>query len=194
MYREHLDFAHVCEDHVWRIYGFLAYRVRDRTTAEDLTQATFERALRAWSRFDPQRASETTWLLAIARNLTIDHHRRERRMSQQLIDERVLPAVPGPEQRLDGSPELLDALAQLSDRDREVIALRFGGDLNGPEIAELLGLSLSNVQQIVSRSLRRLRQLLEAHEPLSATSAPMARITAPQPMSPATSSLMRAGR
>ena len=41
-----------------------------------------------------------------------------------------------------------------------VIALRFGGDLNGPEIAELLGLSLANVQQILSRSLRRLRTLL----------------------------------
>jgi hypothetical protein len=39
-----------------------------------------------------------------------------------------------------------------------VLAPRFGGDLTGPEIAELLGLSLSNVQQILSRSLRRLRR------------------------------------
>ncbi|MGI9183632.1 MAG: RNA polymerase sigma factor [Solirubrobacteraceae bacterium] len=63
------DFAHVYRDHVWRIYGFVAYRVRDRQLAEDLTQATFERALRAWGRFDPRRASESTWLMAIARNL-----------------------------------------------------------------------------------------------------------------------------
>jgi len=45
----------------------------------------------------------------------------------------------------------------LGDRDRELIALRFGGDLTGPEIAELTGLSLANVQQILSRSLRRMR-------------------------------------
>ena len=53
------------------------------------------------------------------------------------------------------------ALATLSQRDREIIALRFGGDLTGPEIAELLGLSLANVQQILSRSLRRLRAELD---------------------------------
>ena len=57
--------------------------------------------------------------------------------------------------------ELIEALTHLSDRDREVIALRFGGDLTGPEIAAVLDLSLANVQQILSRSLRKLRGLLE---------------------------------
>src|ERR1700685_4437837 len=160
MYGEHLDFARVCEDHVWRVYGFLAYRARDRETAEDLTQATFERALRAWSRFDPRRASENTWLLAIARNLLIDHHRRDRSRQHQPIDEELVPTVEGPEQHLGASPELIEALGQLAERDREVLALRFGGDLTGPEIAAMLDLSLSNVQQILSRSLRKLRGLL----------------------------------
>lgn len=159
--RAQSEFARVYEEHVWRVYGFLAYRLRDRDGAEDLTQATFERALRAWSRFDPRRASESTWLLAIARNLLIDHHRRDRSDRLQPIDERVAPTVSGPEERFTTSPELIDALAQLSERDREVLALRFGGDLTGPEIAELLGLSLANVQQITSRSLRKLRELLE---------------------------------
>jgi RNA polymerase sigma-70 factor (ECF subfamily) len=147
---------------VWRVYGFVAYRLRGRELAEDLTQATFERALRAWSRFDPRRGSERTWLLAIARNLVIDHHRRDRSDRHQELDERVLPLLAGPEPRAGTSPELIEALAQLGDRDREVVALRFGGDLTGPEIAGMLGLSLSNVQQILSRSLRRLRALLES--------------------------------
>ncbi len=43
-----------------------------------------------------------------------------------------------------------------------MLALRFGGDLTGPEIAALLELSLANVQQILSRSLRKLRVLVEA--------------------------------
>jgi RNA polymerase sigma-70 factor (ECF subfamily) len=156
------DFVRVYEEHVWRVYAFLAYRLRDRQTAEDLTQATFERALRAWSRYDPRRASETTWLLAIARNLLIDHHRRDRSSRLEPIDERVAPTVPGPDERFAASPELVAALAELSDRDREVIALRFGADLTGPEIADLVGLTLANVQQILSRSLRKLRGLLEA--------------------------------
>ena len=59
------------------------------------------------------------------------------------------------------SSELLGALARLTERDREVLALRFGGDMSGPEIAQLMNLSLANVQQILSRSLRKLRGLLE---------------------------------
>lgn len=164
MKRGQTDFARVYSENVWRVYGFLAYRVRSREIAEDITQLTFERALRAWSRFDPRRASESTWLLAIARNLLIDHHRRDRSSQHQPIDEELLPTVDGPEQHLGTSPELLEALGQLVERDREVLALRFGGDLTGPEIAAMLDLSLANVQQILSRSLRKLRGLLEEAE------------------------------
>ncbi|MFZ0040430.1 MAG: sigma-70 family RNA polymerase sigma factor [Solirubrobacteraceae bacterium] len=161
MNRAQSDFARVYSEHVWPIYGFLAYRVGDRGIAEDLTQATFERALRAWSRFDPRRASERTWLLAIARNLLIDHHRRDSNRRTELLEEHLEPPVPGPEERITAAPDLSDALSKLTERDREILALRFGGDLNGPEIAEVMDMSLANVQQILSRSLRKLRQLLE---------------------------------
>jgi RNA polymerase sigma factor (sigma-70 family) len=162
MNRSRSEFARVYDEHVWSVYGFLAYRVRSRELAEDLTQATFERALRGWGRFDPRKASERTWLLAIARNLLVDHHRKHSGATMVEIDETSMPTVPGPEQLASGSPELVAALHELSDRDREVVALRFGGDLTGPEIAVLLGLQLANVQQILSRSLRRLRSLLDA--------------------------------
>ena len=55
-------------------------------------------------------------------------------------------------------------MARLKDRDREVLALRFGADLTGPEIAAITGLKLANVQQILSRCLRRLRRALEGRE------------------------------
>jgi RNA polymerase sigma factor (sigma-70 family) len=161
MHSDESSFLRVYDEHVWRVYGFFAYRLGQRDVAEDLTQATFERALRAWSRFDPRRASESTWLLTIARNLLIDHYRRDRSSLIEPIDEELAPLVPGPADPLEASPELLAALASLSERDREVIALRFGGDMTGPEIARLLDLSLANVQQILSRSLRKLRVLLD---------------------------------
>jgi RNA polymerase sigma-70 factor (ECF subfamily) len=161
MNRRDSDFARVYDEHVERVYGFLAYRAPDRHTAEDLTQTTFERALRAWSRFDPARGSEIAWLLTIARNVYIDDRRRDRSARIEPIEERIAPSVPGPEERYAGRPEILSALGALSDRDQEVVALRFGGDLTGPEIASLLDLRLANVQQILSRSVRKLRQLLE---------------------------------
>ena len=67
-----------------------------------------------------------------------------------------------PELDLGIDPALAEALGTLSQRDREIVALRFGGDLTGAEIADLTGLTLANVQQILSRSLRRLRAALEA--------------------------------
>lgn len=161
------DFAAAYDDHVWDVYGFFAYRLGSRADAEDLTQQTFERALRAWSRFDPSRASVRTWLLSIARNLLIDHHRSDRSHSLTTIGDggvgdADLPHVHDAGVDLGLDPEVAAALAELSQRDREVLALRFGADLTGPEIAGMLGLSLANVQQILSRSLRRLRLALDA--------------------------------
>jgi RNA polymerase sigma factor (sigma-70 family) len=155
----------VYEDNVWAVYGFVGYRVSGREHAEDLTHQTFERALRAWHTFDPGRASVRAWLLSIAGNLVVDHHRREgrrRHSPTEGLEGHPDLVVAGPEGSLGLDPDLEAALGRLAERDREILALRFGGDLRGPEIAELTGLSLANVQQILSRSLRKLRGELES--------------------------------
>lgn len=157
-------FATVYERHVSQIYGFFAYRLSSREAAEDLTQLTFERALRAWPRYDPQRAAHSTWLFAIARNLLIDHHRADRSASQQPLEGEAERIGVEAEHDLGLSPALEAALGGLDDRSRELLALRYGADLKGPEIAELTGLSLANVQQILSRGLRQMRAELEAGE------------------------------
>jgi RNA polymerase sigma-70 factor (ECF subfamily) len=158
------DFTAVYDEHVWHVYGFFAYRLRGRADCEDLTQMTFERALRAWGRYDATRAGVRTWLMAIAHNLLVDHLRADRSATQDPVDELPEHAVPGVADRHDlgPAPDLERALAELSSRERELIALRFGGDLSGPEIAALTGLSLANVQQILSRSLRHMRASIEA--------------------------------
>src|SRR5690606_13546098 len=115
----------------------LGYRVRSREDAEDLTQLTFERAYRAWKRFDPDRANVKTWLLKIASNLLIDHHRRQSNHEDSVPPDEISAMAerdPSIERSLGISPELDRALSILSQRDREVIALRFGADLTGPEI------------------------------------------------------------
>jgi RNA polymerase sigma-70 factor (ECF subfamily) len=161
------DFAAVYEACVEQVYGYFAYRLRSREEAEDLSQLTFERALRAWGRYDPRRAAPATWLMAIAHNVHIDHFRQRRRRPEAPLDELAesnLPQTELPEASLGLGPDLAYALSLLGDRARELIALRYGADLTGPEIAEITGLSLANVQQILSRSLRSLRATLESHE------------------------------
>jgi RNA polymerase sigma factor (sigma-70 family) len=162
------DFADAYDEQVWNVFGFFAYRVASRSDAEDLTQQTFERALRAWSRFDPERAPLSVWLISIARNLLVDHYRRNgaaprQQPLEEVPEEQLGSELPAADLGVD--PALAEALSTLSPRDREIIALRFGADLSGPEIAAATELSLANVQQILSRALRKLRAQLE--EPAS---------------------------
>ena len=167
--------ADIYDEHVWRVYAFFAYRLGSREDAEDLTQATFERATTAFGRYDARRSSPATWLLAIAHNLLVDHHRRRAVRPFDATDPADLLEHADPRDHpadLGIDPALAAALAGLSARDREVVALRFGGDLTGPEIAELVGLSLANVQQVLSRSLRRLRAELEPAEAVRALPSP----------------------
>ena len=161
------DFHSAYEDHVWHVYGYFAYRLRSRADAEDLTQLTFERAFRAWESYDERKGTPRTWLLTIARNALIDHRRREgSRPRSSAIPEGAhesswAGAEEGPEERTGIDPALAAALERLSRRERSALALRFGADLTTREIAEVLDLSVANVQQILSRALRRLRALLE---------------------------------
>ncbi len=70
-------FERLYEEHAEALFGFLSYRTGDRVVAEDLLADTFERLLRARRRFDPRKASEKTWLYAIALNCLRDHLRRQ---------------------------------------------------------------------------------------------------------------------
>lgn len=152
--------------HVTAVYAFFAYSV-SREVAEDLTADTFERVIKAWERFDPARAGERTWLLAIARNVLTDHYRRQRHRTTVSTDEypALLDALAGhadPLSELLSHAGLTGWLSELGTDAREVLALRFGADLATAEICALTGHSEANVHQLVSRGLRRLRERAES--------------------------------
>lgn len=157
------ELRQVYRDHVDAVYAFFAYSVT-RPVAEDLTSATFERVLRAWKSYDPRKAAVRTWILAIARNQLTDHYRRARHRTARSIDEE--PALIEGLASEDAAGEVAerDAFRSLltgaGEREREVLALRYGADLSANEVADLLGLSSANVHQIASRALRRLREEL----------------------------------
>lgn len=128
---------------------------------------TFERVMKAWDRFDPALASERTWVLAIARNALTDHYRRQRLRTTVSTDEHpalldTLLTVEDPLARQMSADGLAAWLGQLGDRERQVLAMRYGADMSAKEIAESLELTEGNVHQIVSRALRRLRAAAEA--------------------------------
>jgi RNA polymerase sigma-70 factor (ECF subfamily) len=155
-----LDFRDVYEREVSRVYGFFSYRGASRSECEDLTQATFERALRAWGRYDPAKAEPSTWLLTIARNVAIDHLRARQR--HEPLD--VAAAVPSPEStpeqqavQQSEAQRLGALLATLEPRQRELMAMKYGADMTNRAIALVTGLSESNVGTILHRAVEALR-------------------------------------
>jgi RNA polymerase sigma-70 factor (ECF subfamily) len=160
----------VYREHVHSVYGFFSYSV-GRDTAEDLTAATFERIVRSWSRFDASRSSEQTWIFAIARNVLIDHLRRQRHRTGPSLDEHPeivdsIVAAQDPLAHAASVEGVKSWLSQLRPREREVVALRYCADLSVAEIAECMQTTPANVHQICSRALRRLREtVVPADEP-----------------------------
>jgi RNA polymerase sigma-70 factor (ECF subfamily) len=165
----------VYREHVHSVYGFFSYSV-GRDTAEDLTAATFERVVRSWSRFDPARSSEQTWIFAIARNVLIDHLRRQRHRTGPSLDEHpeIVDSIVAAQDPLAHAASVEGVktwLSQLRPREREVVALRYCADLSVAEIAECMETTPANVHQICSRALRRLRDTVEPSEHLAEETA-----------------------
>lgn len=153
------SFSQAAERHLDDVYGYLVWFTGDRAAAEDLTGETFERALRLWPRFDPQRGSARTWLCQVARTAALDHFRSERRRTRreqlaatpERIDERFVEGL---------SPDLEAALLRLSAGEREVVALRIVLDLDAPTTARMLGISATNCTTRLNRALKKLEEAL----------------------------------
>jgi len=142
-----------------RVYNFFRYRFGNTADIEDLTARTFEKAWRARHRYRRDVASFSTWIMSIARNVGTDHLRARRPWVP--LDEAVTVAAAGtPEDqatRASDAERLSELLEQLTSRDRELIALKYGAGLTNRAIARASGLSESNVGTILYRAVQTLR-------------------------------------
>jgi RNA polymerase sigma factor (sigma-70 family) len=143
------------------VYAYAASLLRDRSAAEEVTAAAFERAFRKRRSFDPRRGSQRAWLFGIVRNAALDELRRRKRAAT--LDEE--PAAEEAESEAEGAERratVRAALATLEPHDRELIALKFHAGLGNAEIAAVLGISASNAGTRVHRALTRLREACHA--------------------------------
>ena len=145
-----------CRDDV---YAYLASLLGDRSQAEEVTALAFERAFRRRRLFNPRRGSERAWLFGIARNAALDELRRRRRNTSLAGD---LPADDwASDDEFDGvlrRATVRAALAGLTPRERELIALKFHCGLSNPDIARVLGVSESNAGTLLHRTITKLRK------------------------------------
>jgi len=153
------DWDAVYEEQLPRVYNFFRYRFGNTADAEDLTGRTFEKAWRARHRYRRDLASFSTWLLSIARNVGTDHIRARRPMVP-IEDAALVAAADTPEEAVSKQSDarrLALLLEGLTDRDRELIALKYGAGLTNRAIAQSMGLSESNVGTILYRAVQTMR-------------------------------------
>jgi RNA polymerase sigma-70 factor, ECF subfamily len=167
------DFDSLVKRHRPRIFRFLLASLRDRESAENLTQDCFVRAYRAREQFRGT-ANISTWLMQIAANLLRDYQGSHRlKFWRRALDPRVdladlrdwIPDRHGsPEESAQAKEQVQavwKAVARLSEKQRTVFLLRFVEDLDLLEIAAVTGMKEGTVKTHLFRALQSVRARLE---------------------------------
>ncbi len=141
------------------VHAYAISLLGERSAAEDVTALAFERLYRSRSRLDRGRGTPRAWLFAIARNAALDELRRRRSHPQGELredlgsDRRAADALEDVARRA----TVHEALLALPLREREVVLLKFHGQLSNSELARALDISESNAGTRLHRALTRLR-------------------------------------
>lgn len=157
---QEVDWEGVYWQQLPRLYNFFRYRTGDNQTAQDLTAATFEKAWRFRHQYQCELGKFESWLFAIARRVAVDHLRTAPHHPAPLDDMDFIAADESIEhtiQKSDDFARLYALLLQLSSRDQELIALKYGAGLTNRAIAQITHLSESNVGTALYRIIKKLR-------------------------------------
>lgn len=156
-------FAQLYENHFDKIYRYVALRIGNKTEAEDVTQQVFLNALRSISSFRWKGVPFSTWLFRIAHNLVVDYLRKGKKRATVLLDESLVSSDSNPqmavEYRLDVE-QLISATKRLTAAQREVISLRFAGELSVAQVAKVMGKSQGAVKALQHSAVVALRKAL----------------------------------
>jgi RNA polymerase sigma-70 factor (ECF subfamily) len=150
------------------VHAYALSLLGERAAAEDVTAQSFERLLRSRRRLDSRRGTPRALLFTIARNAALDELRRRRRrpLADASAAERLAaePVAGIESEDVERREAVRRALSELPARDREIVLLKFHGQLTNAELAQALGISESNAGTRLSRALAKLRSSSLAEE------------------------------
>lgn len=147
--------------YVEQIYRYVFYQVKDKMTAEDITEEVFIKAWRAIDSCKGRGETFSSWLYRIAHNYTIDVLRsRQKRLA---IETEVTADVSYSKQEAEvrlKRRELLEAVARLPQNQKQVIILKFIEGLDNQEIGQVMNKNQGAIRVLQMRALATLRQRL----------------------------------
>ncbi len=151
------------------VFQFLIYLVKNRTLAEDLAHEVYVRVLRSYDKFAGN-SSEKTWLFAIAKNVAIDHFRKQAVRQKHSLDffdwetEQLHSTTPLPEDVLQANDEFMEvqsALEHCTGDQKMVIIMRYFQELSIAETAQILDWTEAKVKTTQHRAIKFLKQQLQ---------------------------------
>jgi RNA polymerase sigma-70 factor (ECF subfamily) len=159
-------FGMLYERHITAVYRFLYARLDNRLDAEDFAEEVFWKAWNSLSTYNERGVPFLAFLLIVARNVLIDHYRRNGRSPQHvsLEDMQVSDLNPEPGELADtklNHQELRQAMADLRDEYQEVLVLRFLNEMSPKETAKVMKRSTGAVRVLQHRALAALRKSLD---------------------------------
>lgn len=161
-------FAQLYEAHFDKIYRYVVPRIGNEMEAEDMTQQVFINALKSISSFKWKGTPFSAWLFRIAHNLVVDYQRRAKKQTTAPLDESLVSGSASDPQLLAehklNIKQLASAIKQLTEAQREVISLRFAGELSVAEVATVMGKSQGAVKALQHSAIVALRKTLSAAE------------------------------
>jgi len=156
-------FAQLYEANFNKIYRYVALRIGNETEAEDVTQQVFINALKSISSFRWKGIPFSAWLFRIAHNQVVDYLRKKTRQATAPLDESLVSHDDNlqlaTERKLD-IEQLVSATRHLTQAQREVISLRFAGELPIAQVAKVMGKSQGAIKALQHSAIVALRKAL----------------------------------
>ena len=143
---------------------YISFKISDRHTVEDLTGEVFVRIIQGLKRGHGWQGSPQGWIMGIARNVVVDHYRKQEKMTEVALNEHLFSSENSDPNRRTLQKERLEmlraALEQLTEEQRDVVLMRFieGIDIKG--VAKALEKTPGAVKGLQFRALRALAEIM----------------------------------
>ena len=156
-------FARLYEANVERVYRYVLTRTGDSTDAEDVTSEVFIRAMNGLRSYKRSGVPLIAWLYRIARNESVNYMKKRARRGETPVQDQIT-APDNPEESALSQvaySEVVQAMDDLTDLQREVLSLRFAGELSIAEAAKAMDRSEEAVKFLQHSALRAMRRILD---------------------------------
>ncbi len=142
--------------HSSKIYGFIQKRIHNKEKVADIYQEVFIKIHKSKSLYNSS-FPLLPWIFTVTKSVLIDELRKDKKIIQ--VDPEILNNRSGSDESVSPDLEIESMISQLPNIQKQAIELKYVNEKTFEQISEILNIKPSNARQIISRGLRRLREI-----------------------------------